>query len=117
MKSIFGIVILVFLQSCTSELRGMKKPDNLIPKDQMIEVMTDMLILEGHVQTTYSTVNRYYKVMTASGKHYLKSKHMTQKQYEDSFKYYSCSYEEYKPMLDKVMENLQKESIELQKKS
>ena len=117
MKSLFGIVILLLLQSCTRDLRGMEKPDNLIPKDQMIEVMTEMLILEGHVQTTYSTVNRYYKVMTASGKHYLKSKHITQKQYEDSFKYYSCSYEEYKPMLDKVMENLQKESIELQKKS
>lgn len=116
MKRLFGILILVLLQSCTSELKGMKKPENLIPKDQMIEVMTEMLILEGHVQTTYSTVNRYYKVMTASGKYYLKSKHITQKQYEDSFKYYSCSYEEYKPMLDKVMENLQKESIELQKK-
>jgi len=117
MKQFIGILILVVLQSCNSELKGMEKPENLIPKDQMIEVMTEMLILEGHIHTTYSTVNRYYKVMTASGKYYLKSKHITQKQYEDSFKYYSCSYKEYQVMMDKVMENLQKESIELQKKS
>lgn len=110
------IALLVVLQSCNSELHGLKKPDNLIPKDQMIELMTDMLILEGHIQTTYSTVNRYYKVMTASGRHYLKSKHVTEKQYEDSFIYYTSTHKDYKQMLDKVMENLQKESIELQKK-
>ena len=110
------IALLIVLQSCNSELHGLKKPDHLIPKDQMIDLMTDMLILEGHIQTTYSTVNRYYKVMTASGRYYLKSKHVTEKQYEESFVYYTSTYEDYKQMLDKVMENLQKESIELQKK-
>lgn len=110
------IAFLIVLQSCNSELHGLKKPDNLIPKDQMIDLMTDMLILEGHIQTTYSTVNRYYKVMTASGRYYLKSKHVTEKQYEESFVYYTSTHEDYKQMLDKVMENLQKESIELQKK-
>jgi hypothetical protein len=117
MRKLGAILLLVVLQSCNSELHGLEKPDNLIPKDQMVELMTDMLILEGHIQTTYSTVNRYYKVMTASGRHYLKSKHVTEKQYEDSFVYYTSTHEDYKQMLDKVMENLQKESIELQKKS
>ncbi|TSJ41955.1 DUF4296 domain-containing protein [Fluviicola chungangensis] len=117
MKKILGICLFILLQSCDSELHGLEKPENLIPKDQMITLMTDMLILEGHIQTTYSTVNRYYKVMTASGRDYLKSKHITEKQYEDSFMYYTSMHEEYKLMLDKVMENLQKESIELQKKT
>ena len=117
MRNFLGIFILLLLQSCNSELQGLKKPDNLIPKDQMIQVMTDMLILEGHIQTTYTTVNRYYKVMSASGRSYLKTQHITEKQYEDSFAYYSGRNEEYKGMLEKVMENLQKESIELQKKS
>ncbi|WP_430406640.1 DUF4296 domain-containing protein [Fluviicola sp.] len=111
------IFILWGLQSCNSELHGLKKPDKLIPKDQMIRVMTDMLILEGHIQTTYTSVNRYYKVMSASGRSYLKTQHISQKQYEDSFAYYSSKNEEYRGMMEKVMENLQKESIELQKKS
>lgn len=117
MRKLLGIFILLSLQSCNSELRGLKKPDNLIPKDQMVQVMTDMLILEGHIQTTYTTVNRYYKVMSASGRSYLKTQHISEKQYEDSFAYYSGKNEEYRVMLEKVMENLQKESIELQKKS
>jgi hypothetical protein len=117
MRNFLGIVVLLLLQSCSSELKGLKKPDNLIPKDQMIQVMTDMLILEGHIQTTYTTVNRYYKVMSASGRSYLKTQHLSEKQYEDSFAYYSAKNEEYRVMLEKVMENLQKESIELQKKS
>ena len=116
MKKCLGIFILLVLQSCGGELRGLKKPENLIPKEKMIDLMTDMLVLEGHIQTTYSTVNRYYKVMTASGRHYLKSKHVSEKQYEESFIYYTSTHEDYKQMLDKVMENLQKESIELQKK-
>ncbi len=115
MRNFFGIFILLILQSCNSEMHGLDKPDDLIPKDQMIALMTDMLILEGHIQTTYSTVNRYYKVMSASGRYYLKTKHISEKQYESSFVYYTSKHEEYKVMLDKVMENLQKESIELQK--
>jgi hypothetical protein len=117
MRKLVVIFVLLSLQSCNSELRGLKKPDNLIPKDQMIQVMTDMLILEGHIQTTYTTVNRYYKVMNASGRSYLKTQHISEKQYENSLAYYSGKNEEYRGMLEKVMENLQKESIELQKKS
>jgi len=113
---VWGIVILLILQSCNSELKGLKKPDNLIPKEQMIDIMTNMLILEGHIQKTYSTVNRYYKVMGASGKYYLKTKHVSREQYESSLAYYSCNNDEYREMMEQVMENLQKESIELQKK-
>lgn len=109
------LFLLFFLQSCNDGLKGLEEPDNLIPKEQMIDVMTEMLILEGHIQTTYSTVNRYYKVMTASGKAYLKTQHITEKQYEESFIYYNSRHEEYKVMLDTIMERLQKESIELQK--
>lgn len=116
MIRIFPILFLLFIfPSCNDGLEGLKEPDNLIPKEQMIDVMTNMLILEGHIQTTYSTVNRYYKVMSASGKAYLKTQHITEKQYEESFIYYNSRHEEYKIMLDKIMERLQKESIELQK--
>jgi hypothetical protein len=114
--SVIIVGALLVLQSCNSELRGLKKPDNLIPKEQMVDIMTDMLILEGHIQKTYSTVNRYYKVMSASGRNYLKSRHVSQEQYERSLAYYSCNNDEYRGMMEEVMENLQKESIELQKK-
>lgn len=109
------VFLLCFLQSCNDDLKGLEEPDNLIPKEKMVDVMTNMLILEGHIQTTYSTVNRYYKVMSASGKAYLKTQKITEKQYEDSFIYYNSRHEEYKVMLDTIMERLQKESIELQK--
>lgn len=113
---IFALIALVlFTQSCHDRLRAPEKPENLIPEEKMIDVMTDMLILEGHIQNTYSSVNRYYKVMTASGRDYLKSQGITQKQYEDSFLYYNSTQQDYNKMLDKVMERLQKESIELQK--
>lgn len=115
MRILTFILLLVVCQSCDEGLKGLDKPDNLIPKEQMIDIMTDMLVLEGHIQNTYSTVNRYYKVMTASGRNYLKTKGITEKQYEESFIYYNSDQLEYKEILDKVMERLQKESIEMQK--
>lgn len=117
MKRILFIALLALTQSCHDGLEGLQKPENLIPKTEMIELMTDMYILEAHISTTYTTVNRYYKVMNASGRAYLKSKNITEKQYEDSYIYYNGTKEEFKFIIDKVQENLQKKSIEMQKKS
>jgi hypothetical protein len=116
MRKFLFIAFLFLIQSCDDGLNGLEKPENLLPEDQMIELMTDMLILEGHIQNTYSTVNRYYKVMSASGRDYLKTKHVSEKQYEDSFIYYNGNKEKFKKIIDKVQENLQKKSIEMQKK-
>jgi hypothetical protein len=117
MRKLLFIGFLFLAQSCHDGLDGLKEPDNLIPKNEMIELMTDMYILEAHIQNTYTTVNRFYKVMNASGRAYLKSKNITEKQYEDSYIYYSGTKEDFKFIIEKVQENLQRKSIEMQKKS
>ena len=47
MNKVFYILILGgFLNACTSNTI-IKKPDNLIPKEQMVDVLTDMLLASG----------------------------------------------------------------------
>lgn len=46
-KEIFFVVsALLLLAACTSNTI-LKKPDNLIPKDQMVDLITDLLLAEG----------------------------------------------------------------------
>ena len=48
MQRIVSIFLLLFILSCDSKV-NYKKPDNLIPKDQMIELLYDMHVAVGAV--------------------------------------------------------------------
>ncbi len=45
-KNIYILCIGFFIVACTSNTI-IKKPDNLIPKDQMVDLLTDMLLAAG----------------------------------------------------------------------
>lgn len=108
------LVIGLLLTACNSQLDTVPEPDDLLSETQMAEVMKDLMILEGHVHLTYESVNRYHKIMTESGKALLKSRHISEKQYEDSFTYYNAHPSEFEHVLDQIMDELNKESILLQ---
>jgi hypothetical protein len=112
MKLVFFISILFFALSCSHS--GKHQPrveiDNLIPQEQMIDLMTETMILEAHIQKKYETVNRNYLVMTASVRAYLKSKGVSEKDYKDSYAYYFHDRRVFLEMLEKVEEKLLKES-------
>jgi len=45
-KLIYILILSVFFTACTSNTI-IKKPDNLIPKEQMVNLLTDILLAEG----------------------------------------------------------------------
>lgn len=114
-KKLFGLLFLFALFACDDVVKEIDQPADLIPQEKMIELITDMLILEAHIQNQYGAVNRYYKVMSASGKAYLKSKGITDKQYADSYNYYNSDKDLYLEMMEQVEENLLKESYQTKK--
>lgn len=110
------IFCLLFLVSaCAGELKGLDKPKELIPKEKMVELMTDLFILEAHVQGKYQIVNRYYKVMTSTAKSYLKTHHVSESQYRESYEYYISNKEDFEEIMNQVEENLLKESYQTKK--
>lgn len=107
-------VLILMLASCSGNLDVAEKPANLLTESQMEDVLRDLMILEGHINQKYETVNRYHKIMSKSGKVLLAKKNITAKQYEESFIYYNANPEKMERILDNVFDGFQKESILLQ---
>jgi len=115
MKRFLVIALIGILASCSSDLKLPDAPDDLIPEEQMVDLLYDMTILESGIQVRYQSVNRYYKVMQQSGKVYLKSKGISVERYERSYDYYVSRPEQMQEMYTRVMDSITVELNTLQK--
>lgn len=115
MKKVAGLLFVILIATaCNGKLEKTTAPDNLIPHTKMVEILSNMMILEAHIQTRYQNVQRFHKIMTASGKKYLQSESITVEQYESSFDYYVSEGDEMKEILQEAMDKLTIESNQLQ---
>lgn len=112
MKYIFFAILLV--SSCQVDLKKRDLPENLIPQDQMINVVKDMVKLEAFVQSKYPSVSKYYKVMISSGDSLLATHQVTREQYESSMKYYAANQSDLQFIYDQSLEELGKEKVKVE---
>ena len=102
MKRIFYIIFLLFfLRSCTSRTIY-KKPDNLIEKELMIQIWTDIYI---------ATASRSQKTIALEkDKNYipmvLKNHKIDSVQFSESNIYYTSRIDEYEKMFEEVQKRL-----------
>ena len=102
MKRIFYIIfLLLFIGSCTSRTIY-KKPENLIGKEQMIQIWTDIYI---------ATAARSQKtIRLEKDKNYipmvLKNHNIDSIQFSDSNLYYTSRIDEYEKMFEEVQKRL-----------
>lgn len=108
------VIALIAVTACSPGVKRMQKPDNLIPHDKMVVLLTEMIKLEGHATTKYVQVTRYHKMMVASGDSLIQAHGFTPKQYETSMEYYAYEQKELKRMYEEVLENLNREMTELE---
>ncbi len=125
--SFTSLALLVFLFSGCYKVNKMevKKPDNLIPKDKMIDILTDMEIIQGaaiysreHYPQYNGIEKSYYQTLF---NHY----HVTESQIRANMDYYNNQGDEMADIYDKVMSKLtekqtlltEKQRIEEGKKS
>jgi hypothetical protein len=109
-------ILLFGVFSCTGpEELEESKPTDLLEKKEMVEIMSDLAIIEGHVQSKYKTVIAYHKIMTQSGRAYLKTKGVSEDRYERSFDYYLSVSSEMKSITSQVIERLNRKKLELEK--
>ena len=114
MNKFFHIVFLgVLFVNCTSNTI-LKKPDNLIPKDQMVDVLTD-LFLAINAETTKNIqlerkVNYYPLIYEKYG--------IDSTRFKESNHYYTSRVDDYDEILDKIETRLKKlkEELEAEKK-
>lgn len=106
LKHVVAILILgLSALACTSTQRP-KKPDNLIPKDQMSDILFDLYTINAA-----KGVNR--KLLEKNGfvpKTYVLTKYnIDSLQFANSNDYYAYDNEEYKVIIEKVKARLEKE--------
>ena len=105
------IAILIALVFSIISCNNNDKPDDLISKNEMIEIMSDINLAEGAL--------KIYKIYPDSIRKYApvyyetvyKKHNITEKQFKNSYNYYFEDPEELGKMMDKVSEELSKKEI------
>lgn len=102
MKKLLLLAILIGFVSCNEDV--VSKPDNLIPRDKMIDVMYDLSILDAvKYQIPVSAVA--YEINPS--KYIYKKFKIDSLQFAQSNIYYASDYTDYKDMYDEVIKRIE----------
>lgn len=84
-KSIFGLLILLFCACSQTQ----KKPEGLIPRDQMASILTDIHIAEA--AATYKTIagDSLVKFVLAQDEHIFLKHRTTKTEFMKSYRFYA----------------------------
>lgn len=109
MKFFSFIVLVLVLASCSDGVTRKPKPDNLIPREQMVEAMSELIKLESYIQGKYPSVAQYNKVMINSGDSLLGTFNINKDQFEASLEYYGSRQDVMKGIYDEILDGMNKE--------
>jgi len=101
-KIIYITFLSLLLINCTSNTI-IKKPDNLIPKNQMVDILTDMFLASGGENIKNIQLQRkvnYFPLV-------FEKHHIDSTQFKESNFYYVSRIDDYEEILKKVDERLQ----------
>ena len=102
MKNYFYIVCIgLYLGACTSNTI-IKKPDNLIPKDQMVDLLTDMLLASGARNVKNLKLEREINYFPLVFEKY----NIDSLQFKESNYYYTSRIDDYDEILGKIEKRL-----------
>jgi hypothetical protein len=110
------IFIVLFFVSCSPGADRKEAPDNLIEKDKIVDILTELMKLEGHANAQYIQVTRYEKLMTTSADSLFKTKGVSSKQFEASFEYYAHQQTDLEKIYEEVLDKLNHEMTNLELK-
>lgn len=103
MKNILSIILLFFLSiSCNSG--AVKKPDNLIEREKMVDIIYDLSILEA-AKSQKPIVLEQYKVQSQT--YVYKKYQIDSLQFASSVKYYSADLDEYYSIYESVNKRIE----------
>lgn len=108
MKKVIYILIVVLVGSCAEKL--LEKPDNLIQKDKMVDILNDLAILNA-AKNTNVTILRNHDIEPMQ---YIFTKYAIDSlQFVESDRYYASLPEEHEKIYLAVEEKLQQEEERL----
>lgn len=115
MKITVFIALILLVSSCTPAIERMEKPNDLIEKEKMVSILTELMKLEGHVSSKHTQLTKYYKVISNSGDSLLRARGCTPQQFQTSMDYYAYQQTDLRKMYSQVLDRLNKEMADLEK--
>ncbi len=118
MRSVlFFLSIIQVFGSCNNGIENrVSSPDDLIPKDSMVVILKELVVMESYVQGKYVHVSQFKKIMTKSGENILKGYDVSNQRFERSMDYYGSRHREMIEIYTKVLDELQVEAAILSEK-
>lgn len=109
-----------FMMSCSAD-KGrelvVEKPSNLISKEQFILIMSDVVVIESHIQQKLPRPEQYALSMTKSMDTVLARHGVDRDQYTISFDYYGVQQEEIKTIYEAVFDTVTNRNNRLKERS
>ena len=96
-KGVLFFILISLIFSCNEEV--LKKPENLIEKDIMVDVMYDLALLEA---IKYQSPNALQAHKINPDEYIYKKYKIDNTQFVRSTMYYASDYKEYKKMYDQI---------------
>jgi hypothetical protein len=87
-------MLLLAVVGCTDKPAAIAAPDNLIPRDTFVTVLTEVRLLEGAYSTSYERVDTSEFPISAHYNRLFNRHHLTKQQYLNTYDYYSMNAEE-----------------------
>jgi hypothetical protein len=94
--------VLIFLAAC----KGGKAPEGIIKKEQMINLLTEVHIVDGSMYNVMQIPDSLYKHGTNIYLTLFKKYHTDSAQFRKSFKYYSTNPEMLRTIYEQITKNL-----------
>ncbi len=117
MKFFCFLLFTVFLLfSCSREVKVIdEKPDNLIEREKMIEILTELSIVESIYQMKYVQVSRYESLLSEKADSIFNKFGVDKVIFDENMNYYLTDQEDMALIYGKVKENITSRLNELPK--
>ena len=112
MRRFFFIAFL--FSACTDGVPRYEEPQNLIPREKMVELLSELTKLEAHIQNTYQTIDKYHNSVRLTGDSLLKAKGYSYEEFDESMGYYSSRQDEMIEIYSDVLNQLNKDLGEIE---
>lgn len=106
MRSALLFLLIGLLFSCYGGIQKPQPPKDLIPMDQITEIVKDLVLIEGHITIAYKQIQQYHKIMSASSEAVFKKHKVSKDRYERSFAYYAADQDALTLIYSRILDEL-----------
>lgn len=108
------VLLIVLLSSCVDSIPQKPEPENLVEREKMVVILTDLSILETAYQLKYVQVAKYADQLKIGGDSILKAYKVSFEDFDQSMDFYGSDQEEMTRIYDDVKAKLETKRKELE---